>query len=108
MRRRAPSLRAPEGICGFPIDDALFHLVNGSIVEQIPWNSLGIKEVGGRIAVDPLQGGLWIGFSQGGIAYLRHGQIERSIRLPMGSATAGFLTSESIEKARSGPQLRAV
>ena len=37
-----------------------------------------IKEVGGRIAVDPLQGGLWIGFSQGGIAYLRHGQIERS------------------------------
>ena len=48
----------------FSFDNALFHLVDGSRVEQIPWNTLGIKDVGGRIAVDPLQGGLWIGFSQ--------------------------------------------
>ncbi len=64
----------------FSFDSALFHLVNGSNVEQIPWNRLGIKEVGGRIAVDPLQGGLWIGFSQEGIAYVRHDQIERSYK----------------------------
>jgi PAS domain S-box-containing protein len=61
----------------FSFDDALFHLVDGKNVERIPWDSLGVKEVGGRIAADPLQRGLWIGFSQGGIAYLGHGHIER-------------------------------
>ncbi len=69
-----------EGADGlwFSYENALFHLVNGSRVEQIPWDTLGIKDVGGRIAVDPLQGGLWIGIPHGGIAYLRHGHIERS------------------------------
>ena len=62
----------------FSFNDALFRLVDGNRVERIPWDTLGIKDVGGRIAVDPLQGGLWIGFSLGGIAYLRHGHIERS------------------------------
>ena len=61
----------------FSFDDALFHLGDGKNVERIPWDSLGVKEVGGRIAADPLQRGLWIGFSQGGIAYLSHGHIER-------------------------------
>jgi PAS domain S-box-containing protein len=61
----------------FSFDDALFHLVDGKNVERIPWDSLGVKEVGGRIAADPLQRGLWIGFSQGGIAYVGHGHIER-------------------------------
>ncbi len=62
----------------FSFDDALFHLVDGSTVEQIPWDRLGIKEAGGQIAVDPLTNALWIGFPQGGIAFLRHGHIERS------------------------------
>ena len=61
----------------FSFDDALFHLVDGKNVERIPWDSLGVKEVGGRIAADPLQRGLWLGFSQGGIAYVGHGHIER-------------------------------
>jgi len=70
-----------EGLGGdlwFSFDDALFHLVNGSTVEQIPWDRLGIKDAGGQIAVDPLQGGLWIGFPQGGVAFSSHGHIERS------------------------------
>jgi PAS domain S-box-containing protein len=68
-----------EGVGGdlwFSYDNALFHLVDGS-VEQIPWDS-GLKEVGGQIAVDPLQRGLWIGSPRGGVAYLMNGQIERS------------------------------
>src|SRR5208337_4750099 len=69
-----------EGAAGdlwFSFDKALFHLVDDSTVEQIPWDRLGIKDPGGLIAVDPLQSGLWIGFPQGGIAYLRRGQIVR-------------------------------
>ena len=67
-----------DGDLWFSYQNALFHLVNGSRVEQMPWNTLGIKDVGGLIVGDPLQGGLWIGFPHGGIAYLRHGQIDRS------------------------------
>ena len=67
-----------EGDLWFSFNDALFRLVDGNRVERIPWGTLGIKDVGGRIAVDPLQGGLWVGFSLGGIAYLRRGHIERS------------------------------
>jgi len=59
--------------------DTIFHLKNGKIIEQISGEALGKKdELGGQLAVDPIQGGLWIGFWQGGIAYLRRGQIVRS------------------------------
>ncbi len=68
----------------FSFNDALFRLVDGNGVERIPWDTLDIKDVGGRVAVDPLQGGLWIGFSLGGIAYLRHGHIERSYTIANG------------------------
>ena len=66
-----------DGDLWFSYQNALFHLVEGSRVEQMPWDTLGIKDVGGLIVGDPLQGGLWIGFPHGGIAYLRHGQIDR-------------------------------
>ena len=59
--------------------DALFHLSDDRILEQIPGENLGRKDhLGGMLAVDPLRGGVWIGFWQGGVAYLSHGQIERS------------------------------
>jgi PAS domain S-box-containing protein len=67
-----------DGDLWFSYQNALFHLVEGSRVEQMPWDTLGIKDVGGLIVGDPLQGGLWIGFPHGGIAYLKHGQIDRS------------------------------
>ena len=67
-----------EGDLWFSYEKALFHWVDGGKVEQIPWDRLGIKDPGGQIAFDPLQGGLWIGIPHGGIAYLRYGRIERS------------------------------
>jgi len=65
-----------EGDLWFSYENALLHLLDGSKVEQIPWDKLGIKDGGGQIAVDPLMGGLWIGLPHGGIAYLRRGRIE--------------------------------
>jgi len=68
-----------EGDLWFSYENALFHSVDGgSKVEPIPWTKLKVKEGGGRIAFDPLQGGLWIGLPQGGIGYFKHDQIERS------------------------------
>ena len=47
-------------------------------VEQTPWASLGHKDFGGPMAVDPARGGLWIGFSQGGAVYYADGQVRES------------------------------
>jgi signal transduction histidine kinase/ligand-binding sensor domain-containing protein len=75
---RGSIAQGAAGDLWFSFDKALFHLMDDSTVEQISWERLGIKDADGLIAVDPLQGGLWIGFPQGGVAYLRHNQIERS------------------------------
>ena len=54
----------------------LFRLSQGD-VQQIPWSSLGHNDPVYRLAADPVQGGLWLGFSQGGVAYF-DGQIRAS------------------------------
>jgi signal transduction histidine kinase/ligand-binding sensor domain-containing protein len=59
-------------------NQGLFHLVRGSVVERIPWAKLGRKDSPSVLVADPLQGGLWIGSWQGGVAYFREGQIRTS------------------------------
>jgi signal transduction histidine kinase len=39
---------------------------------------LGHKDVAMALAADPLQGGLWLGFFQGGVAYWKDGQVRAS------------------------------
>ena len=58
-------------------DQALFHLVPGGKVEEIPWTRFASKDRALALAVDPSGGGLWLGFSKGNIAYLRQGEIRR-------------------------------
>ena len=56
----------------------LFHLIRGSEIQQIPWATLGHKDHATTLAADPLEGGLWIGFHLGGIAYFIGGQVRAS------------------------------
>src|SRR6266404_4729084 len=56
----------------------LFHLIRGSEIQQIPWATLGHKDHATALAADPLQGGLWIGFHLGGVAYFIDGQVRAS------------------------------
>jgi signal transduction histidine kinase/ligand-binding sensor domain-containing protein len=53
----------------------LFHLVGGSLVERIPWTTLGHPDLAAALVPDPMQGGLWLGFLQGGVAYLKDGEV---------------------------------
>src|SRR6266478_5391199 len=55
----------------------LLHLI-GREVQQIPWSSLGHKDHASAVAADPLQGGLWLGFHLGGVAYFIDGQVPAS------------------------------
>jgi signal transduction histidine kinase/ligand-binding sensor domain-containing protein len=59
-------------------DQGLFRLLGGKVVERIPWNGLGRKDWAEAVLPDPLQGGLWLGFFRGGVAYLKDGKIRAS------------------------------
>jgi len=56
----------------------LLRLFAGSVVERIPWARLGHRGAATSLLPDPLQGGLWIGFWDGGVAYFKDGQVRAS------------------------------
>jgi signal transduction histidine kinase/ligand-binding sensor domain-containing protein len=51
----------------------------------IPWATFGRKDPAIVLAPDPLHGGLWLGFSRGGVVWFRDGQVRSSY-----SATDGL------------------
>jgi signal transduction histidine kinase/ligand-binding sensor domain-containing protein len=53
----------------------LFRISPQNDVREIPWADLGHKDHASVLAADPKQGGLWIGFFLGGIAYFSDGHI---------------------------------
>ena len=59
-------------------DLGLFHLIPESEVQQIPWSRLGRKDTATPLAADPVRGGLWLGFFQGGVSYLKDGRVSAS------------------------------
>ena len=56
----------------------LFHLRLGQVAETIPWAKLGSKYYAQTLVADPRQGGLWLGFPEGGVAYFKDGRIRAS------------------------------
>src|SRR5262249_7813361 len=59
-------------------DLGLFRVRGGGTVQQIPWSGLGRTDYANVVVGDPSQGGLWIGFFQGGVAYVNDGQVRTS------------------------------
>ena len=67
-------------------DQYLFHLIASTVVERIPWTKLGRGDPARALVVDPVQGGLWIGFRDGGVAYFKDGHIRASYDFANGLA----------------------
>jgi signal transduction histidine kinase/ligand-binding sensor domain-containing protein len=59
-------------------DLGLIQLLRHGRVQQVPWAGLGHKGPAMALAADPLRGGLWVGFQQGGIVYFADGQVRAS------------------------------
>jgi signal transduction histidine kinase/ligand-binding sensor domain-containing protein len=59
-------------------DLGLYRLSPQTEVQQISWAKLGHQDPAPALAADPSQGGLWIGFALGGLAYFKDGQIRAS------------------------------
>jgi len=53
-------------------------LLGASVVERIPWAKLGRKDVATALLLDPVQGGLWLGFRDGGVVHFKDSQLRRS------------------------------
>jgi ligand-binding sensor domain-containing protein/signal transduction histidine kinase len=66
-------------------DVGLLRLSWHNELQQIPWATFGHKDPAVVLAPDPLHGGLWLGFSQGGVAWFRDGHVHSSY-----SATDGL------------------
>jgi ligand-binding sensor domain-containing protein len=58
--------------------EALFHFLDAHLVERIPWAKLGRREPATALLHDARQGGFWLGFRDGGVAYFNDGQIRAS------------------------------
>jgi signal transduction histidine kinase/ligand-binding sensor domain-containing protein len=56
-------------------DRGLFHLRAEREVESTPWVELGHTDFASAVAADRVRDGLWLGFYNGGIAYLADGEI---------------------------------
>ena len=59
-------------------DLGLFRLSQRNELQRIPWAAFGRKDPAVVLAPDPLHGGLWLGFSQGGIVWFRDGHVHSS------------------------------
>ena len=69
---------APDNLWIANVGGGLFHAVHGSVAQRIPWGSLGRGDFATALAADLRRGGIWLGFSKGGIAYLNDGQVRES------------------------------
>src|SRR5262249_7690533 len=67
---------APLGDLWVTKHEALFHLRQEKIVQQIPWAGMGHNDFAFVVAADPSQRGVWLGFSQGGVSYFADGGVK--------------------------------
>jgi signal transduction histidine kinase/ligand-binding sensor domain-containing protein len=76
-------------------DQGVFHFLGGRVVERISSANLGSKDMATNLLPDPVRGGLWIGYFQGGVTYFKGGQLR-----------ASYVASEGLGKGRvTGLQL---
>jgi PAS domain S-box-containing protein len=59
-------------------DVGLLRLSPHNEFQQIPWATFGRKDPAVVLAPDPSHGGLWLGFSKGGVAWFRDGHVHSS------------------------------
>jgi PAS domain S-box-containing protein len=54
----------------------LLEVLQGKVVQQRPWRELGFEQHASSPAIDPATNGLWLGFWNGGIAYITEGKVK--------------------------------
>ena len=78
-------------------EDGVFRLREGHVIQKIPWDAEGFNEFGKQLAVDPLNGGLWIGFANGSVGHYKDGHLRESY------ATSNGLGEGAVNNLRLDP-----
>jgi signal transduction histidine kinase len=67
----------------------LSHVINGSVVESLPWpwNHQGRDLRVSAVIPDSITGGAWVGFWDGGLSLLKDGQVQTSLGVKDGLGT---------------------
>src|SRR5262249_28148125 len=65
-------------------ENGLFRVPRLGGIGKTSWSQLGRREYATAMAGDPSQGGLWLGFARGGIAYVKDGQLRASYAVETG------------------------
>ena len=78
------------------LGEGLFYSTLEGVVQRIPWARFGHKQGSVALLPDRLHGGLWLGFPEGGMAYLKDGQISSyNVANGLGSGSVNDLQLES-------------
>ena len=77
-RMRAFAQRSDATIWGIT-QYGLVQLTGSGIVRQVPWISIGHHDFATALVSDRAQTGLWVGFSEGGLAYIRDERVQESL-----------------------------
>ena len=72
-------------------EHGLFYSTPEGPVLHFPWAQFRHKQAAAALLPDRLQGGLWLGFLDGGIAYLQNGQIRSSYNVADGLGKGSVL-----------------
>jgi signal transduction histidine kinase/ligand-binding sensor domain-containing protein len=67
----------------------LVHLLEGRLVEQIPWSELGRPQAAAILLSDGEQGGVWLGFWVGSLSYFKDRQLKLSYTAADGLGDGG-------------------
>ena len=78
------------------LGEGLFYSSPEGVVQCIPWSRFGHKQGSVALLPDRLHGGLWLGFLEGGMAYLKDGQISSyNVADGLGNGSVNDLQLES-------------
>jgi signal transduction histidine kinase/ligand-binding sensor domain-containing protein len=76
--------------------EGIFHLFRRKVVEKIPWTRFGRRDWATALLAGPAPDGLWLGFSQGSVAYFKDGKVRESYAVLDGLGK-GIVTSLSLD-----------
>jgi signal transduction histidine kinase/ligand-binding sensor domain-containing protein len=55
--------------------EGLIHVRHEKVAERIAWSTFGANLIAASLMPDGVDGGIWLGFFQGGVAYFKDGQV---------------------------------
>jgi len=76
---------------------AFFIWLGETLSKRTPWATLGRTDFASSLSTDPAQGGVWLGFYQGGLAYFRDGQVRATYKVADGLGK-GIVVDVQVDK----------